>query len=437
MDAVEHPVFYSKEELKHSYDECEPSFALVLESLQSELKKIVSCVSTPAFKYRVKTFRSYYRKLVKSHPPRSPFMPLLTDILGIRIICSFLEDIRTVEKQILDNFTVFEVERKGADRTFSEFGYESVHMLVHIPQAIYDACISPELRQKFCEPLLCEIQIRTILQDAWAEVEHELVYKSEFSPFDLPLRRKLASMNAMLSLADIVFQEIRDYQNKLNSEIDLRRTAFYEQADILSGGKLDAGGEINKSSALLKAMGNASPYVQGTVDDMLLEAIHAHNVGDLNKAIDIYTRILNAQAAANPVALSVIYKHRGMAYFAQNKYEEAKRDFLTSVEKDVNNYMALYYVGIVYSVLNEEKEALVYFDRSLRINTYQSHVYYRKALALFSLSRFEESLENLNTASSLGLRDGECEHLRSLLNEKLSAQEGRKETLQEQEQSPS
>ena len=109
-----------------------------------------------------------------------------------------------------------------------------------------------------------------------------------------------------------------------------------------------------------------------------------------------------------------------MAYFAQNKYEEAKRDFLTSVEKDVNNYMALYYVGIVYSVLNEEKEALVYFDRSLRINTYQSHVYYRKALALFSLGRFEESLENLNTASSLGLRDGECEHLRSLLNEKLT-----------------
>jgi len=315
---------------------------------------------------------------------------------------------------------VFEVERKGADRTFSEFGYESVHMLVHIPPAIYDACISAELRKKFREPLLCEIQIRTILQDAWAEVEHELVYKSEFSPFDLPLRRKLASMNAMLSLADIVFQEIRDYQNKLNSEIDLRRTAFYEQADILSGGKLDAGGEINKSSALLKAMGNASPYVQGTVDDMLLEAIHAHNVGDLNKAIDIYTRILNAQAAANPVALSVIYKHRGMAYFAQNKYEEAKRDFLTSVEKDVNNYMALYYVGIVYSVLNEEKEALVYFDRSLRINTYQSHVYYRKALALFSLGRFEESLENLNTASSLGLRDGECEHLRNLLNEKLT-----------------
>ena len=37
MDAVEHPVFYSKEELKHSYDDCEPSFALVLESLQSEL----------------------------------------------------------------------------------------------------------------------------------------------------------------------------------------------------------------------------------------------------------------------------------------------------------------------------------------------------------------------------------------------------------------
>lgn len=39
MNAAESPVFYSKEELKRSYGECEPSFALVLESLQNELKK--------------------------------------------------------------------------------------------------------------------------------------------------------------------------------------------------------------------------------------------------------------------------------------------------------------------------------------------------------------------------------------------------------------
>ncbi|MGI5173954.1 tetratricopeptide repeat protein [Treponema sp. OMZ 840] len=419
MSVQKQPVFYSKEALKRLYEKSMPSFSAVLETVQTELKKNVSCVSTPAFKYRVKTFKSYYRKLVKMRPTPSPLMPLLTDILGIRIICSFLEDIRIVEKYVLDTFDVFEVERKGADRTFSEFGYESVHILVHIPQPVYDECVPPDLKDAFQGPLLCEIQIRTILQDAWAEVEHELVYKSEFSPFDLPLRRKLASMNAMLSLADIVFQEIRDYQNKLNSELDLRRSSFYGQADILSAGKLDAGDEINKSSPLLKELGNASPYVQGTVDDMLLEALHSHNIGDLDKAIDIYTRILDTQAAANPIVLSVIYKHRGMAYFAQNDYEKAKKDFLTSVEKDVNNYMALYYVGIIYSVLNEEKQALVYFDRALEKNAYQPHVYYRKALALFRLNRFAESSQTLDIGVSLGLKDSESVRLRRLLEEKL------------------
>ncbi|WP_449189739.1 (p)ppGpp synthetase [Treponema lecithinolyticum] len=414
--------FRSKDELYRLYDECKNIFVLLLEELLKELKKSISCVSMPSFKYRIKDFNSYYRKLLKIAPSapsvlESNKLPVLTDLLGVRVICSFLEDIGSAEKQILERFDVCELERKGSERTFSEFGYESVHILLKIPQYIYDRVLSKEQKKLIPDGLVCEIQIRTILQDAWAEVEHELVYKSEFSPFDLPLRRKLASMNAMLSLADIVFQEIRDYQNKLNSEIDMRRTSFYEQADILSADKLDADGEINKMSSSLKEFASSSPYVQGTVDDMLLEAIHAHNIGNLDSAIDIYSRILQAKAAAKPVVLSVIYKHRGMAYFAQNRYEEAKKDFLTSVEKNANNYMSLYYVGIVYSVLNEEEKALEYFDRSLEINKYQSHVYYRKALALFHLSRFEQSLDNLNIAFALGLSDAEAQRLRlSLVN---------------------
>jgi len=419
MNASRHHGFYSKVELKRSYDECKPVFEFLVEAMQNALKKHVFCVSAPSFKCRIKDFKSYYRKLIRQRPASVSGVPLLSDILGIRVICAFLEDIKHVENQITENFEVFEVECKGADRTFSEFGYESVHILVHIPPEIYAEAVTSDLEKLFDGPLLCEIQIRTILQDAWAEVEHELVYKAEFSPFDLPLRRKLASMNAMLSLADIVFQEIRDYQNKFNSEVERRRNRFYEQADILSVGKLDAGDELNKTSTLLKGMGSSSPYVQGTVDEMLLEAIHAHNTGDLDCALDIYSRILELKSASNPILLSVIYKHRGMAYFAKNEYEKAKCDFLASVEKDANNYMALYYVGIMYSVLNEERQALIYFDRALEKNRYQPHVYYRKALALFRLNRFEESSETLEIGTALGLKNSEASRLRELLNLKL------------------
>jgi hypothetical protein len=76
------------------------------------------------------------------------------------------------------------------------------------------------------EPLLCEIQLCTTLQDAWSEVEHELIYKKDFSPFDEPMKRKVAALNANLTLSGTLFQEIRDYQRKLQMELHKRRESF-------------------------------------------------------------------------------------------------------------------------------------------------------------------------------------------------------------------
>ena len=53
------------------------------------------------------------------------------------------------------------------------------------------------------------------MQDAWAEVEHELVYKSDITLPNQSIRRKLASLNATLTLSDLIFQEIRDYQKEI------------------------------------------------------------------------------------------------------------------------------------------------------------------------------------------------------------------------------
>ncbi|MFS6554050.1 hypothetical protein VPJ68_00820, partial [Parabacteroides distasonis] len=112
----------------------------------------------------------------------------------------------------------------------------------------------------------------TILQDAWAEVEHELIYKTEFTPFDAPLRRKLASVNASLSLADTIFQEIRDYQKNFQRQVDRRRASFYSQADVITdnenGLSFSEKGDLPKEE-----IGRPSPYVHGTIDDMILRAL--------------------------------------------------------------------------------------------------------------------------------------------------------------------
>lgn len=408
---------HSKDLLQQNYEEYEDVFKTILRGVELKLKDTLKLTSMPTFKTRVKKFESYYRKVIRVKPQSllEDSLPTLTDMLGIRVICAFLEDLATVERQIVENFKIKEIERKGAEQTFKEFGYESIHILIEIPE---DLIPSKEMGIVLPPDLVCEIQIRTILQNAWAEVEHELVYKSEFSPFDLPLRRKLASMNASLTLADIVFQEIRDYQNKLNSELDCRRSSFYEKADEMSNELL-----LPKESKIIEKqydnIAPSSPYVHGTIDDLILEAIHSHNNGNMQKAVQIYTRIIESKPEPNPIVLSVIYKHRGMAHFAMNNFDDALLDFKKSTEYDSNNFRSFYYIGIVYSVIGENAKALEVFDKSLEINQYQSHVYYRKALAWYALADYSNAMNCLNKAQKLGLKNEDCQRLQENLVKKL------------------
>lgn len=402
-----------KKALNNAYDSYKSSLKETVTAIENDLRSVLNLSSMPTFKSRVKKFNSYYRKVLRIKPDSfgKQSLPVLTDLIGIRVICAFLEDLSVVEQQIVDRYEIVEIERKGADKSFSEFGYESTHILIKIPPRIKD-------RYRLPEGLVCEIQIRTILQDAWAEVEHELVYKSEFSPFDLPLKRKLASMNASLSLADIIFQEIRDYQNKLNTELDKRRFAFYDMADKLSDDKIFDKFDVKKAP-VDKSIMSASPYVQGTIDDMILDAIHAHNSGNLDVAIEIYTKIIQAEPVPNDIVLAVIFKHRGMAFFAQNNFDGALADFKSSVEHDPKNFRSFYYIGIVYSVKDDEQSAIEYFDKSLALNQYQAHVYYRKALSLYHLNDYAASMAELSKCQSLDLDNEECQTLRANLIKKL------------------
>lgn len=403
----------NRDDLHNTYVEYLPSLKEALDRFVALLNECVNIPSVPSYKARVKDFNSLYRKLLRvcsSSDFNKDFeFSKITDFLGVRIICPFLQDIAAVEKCLSSTFSIVEVERKGSDRTFREFGYESTHVLIDIPLSISKDLSLPE-------GLLCEIQIRTILQDAWAEVEHELVYKSEFSPFDLPLKRKLASINASLSLADIIFQEIRDYQTKLNKELDKRRGSFYNQADIEASFseqlQLVAPKDLSESLDV-----PTLPYVQGTIDDMLLDAIEAHNKGNLDKAIEIYSGIIETKP--NEIILSVIYKHRGMAYFAQSKYLDALSDFRLSAQAQPTNFRAYYYIGIALSVLGNDIESIEYFDKSLHLNPYQPYVYYRKAFALYNAGNYSGALVSLDKSVSLGFKKDQEKQLRLLIAKKI------------------
>lgn len=414
----------SKGNIEELYNSYYPIFSCILNNIQNMLAGDLDLNPRPVLKSRIKSFKSYYAKVVRQRSEtiyRTDKLVCLTDMIGIRVVCAFLEDISKVVKQISEKYSVREIERKGESMSFKEFGYESVHILINIPAECLDlSVLNPSLVKDLPIPeeLCCEIQVRTILQDAWAEVEHELIYKTEFTPFDEPLRRKLACVNASLSLADTIFQEIRDYQKNFQRAVDERRETFYKKADVITDQENDLRIQNGQGEPQKEDIGRVSPYVRGTIDDMILRALQAHNGGNLDLAVTIYSDILNSKSQMNDTVLSVIYKHRGMAFFAQNKYKEALEDFEKSAGLGKDNFRSIYYMGIVYGVMGQNEKALDAFTKSLEINGFQSHAYYRRALTYFNLSDFQKSIEDLNAAKRLGLDNEECKALRAKLNKK-------------------
>ena len=394
-----------KESLRIEFEAAVKTRYTTVKDTEARLESVLaSLASPPTMKVRIKKFQSYYRKYL--HLLRNgDANPKITDLMGIRIICPFIEDLAAAENLIKEHFNVIETEQKG-HFNFKEFGYESTHLLIKIPDDIVAA-----QGDTGCDVI--EIQIRTTLQDAWAEVEHELYYKAEFSPFDVPMKRKLAAVNASLTLADIVFQEIRDYQKKLNSQLDKRRESFYQKIEEATDAVLfsDTLQKDNFLEIPVKDKENIS------IDDLLLNALSFHNKNRFEEAITVYSRILEL----NPekTITSIIYKHRGMAFFAQSKYHEATADFSFALALDKKSYKAAYYRGVVQSVLKHYSQAIDDYSLSLEINPYQAFCLYRRGQAYFHVGDYPQALADCEAAFSMEPDDGQIQKFRDLVKAKL------------------
>ena len=150
---------------------------------------------------------------------------------------------------------------------------------------------------------------------------------------------------------------------------------------------------------------------------MIFNAIRAHNSNDFSTAEALYTKILNQKP--NALVASIVYKHRGMAFFAQGLYENAYNDFFASLEENPQNFRSYYYAGIVLRMMDKHSEAITMFTKSLEINGYQAHVYFRRALAYFEENQLVLALHDLDNAVALGLSLEEEKKLRAAIAKKI------------------
>lgn len=165
-----------------------------------------------SIKTRVKSLESITEKLNRRNLPFSTqsIEENLTDIAGIRIICSFREDIYFLADCLLEQDDITLIQRKDYIENPKENGYRSLHLIVEVP-------IFLEHKKKMMK---VEVQLRTIAMDFWASLEHKIYYKfegnaPEYISKDLQECAKMVSEldDKMLSLNEAI-QECIAQQDK-------------------------------------------------------------------------------------------------------------------------------------------------------------------------------------------------------------------------------
>ena len=142
------------------------------------------------------------RRLLAADRAADPLSEI-TDQVGVRVITYVQRDIDAVAELLAEELTVLDDRDLGRE-TASEgrFGYASRHLLVSSAAGEHPAY----------GPVQCaSIQLRTVLQHAWAEFEHDIRYKGSVPPEQVPdLDRRFTLAAGLLELADREFSAIRD-----------------------------------------------------------------------------------------------------------------------------------------------------------------------------------------------------------------------------------
>jgi putative GTP pyrophosphokinase len=138
----------------------------------------------------------------------------ITDLAGVRVITFFPRTIEDVCRCIQEQFQVIEkVDHTATAQKEERLGYQSVHYVVRL-----GANRSGLAEYQKFKSLVAEIQVRTVMQHAWAEIEHDIRYKST-SAIPSAISRRFMTLAGLLEIADREFQAIQE-EDEL-----LRRTA--------------------------------------------------------------------------------------------------------------------------------------------------------------------------------------------------------------------
>ncbi len=129
----------------------------------------------------------------------------LNDIAGIRVVCSYIDDIYTIADALTQQDDITLIARKDYIANPKPNGYRSLHLIVEVP--VFFA--------EMTKPMKVEVQIRTMAMDFWASLEHQLKYKHEIPEQELIMNR-LSECAEAIAATDAKMLSIRNQIESLS-----------------------------------------------------------------------------------------------------------------------------------------------------------------------------------------------------------------------------
>jgi putative GTP pyrophosphokinase len=359
----------SSESILAEYDSSQPLYVDLAGRTEQLIRELLRArqIRVHAITSRPKTRDSLRDKLQRSQHAYAKLNEI-TDLAGVRVIAYFYDDVDKIAKMIEQEFEVDQANSVDKRKTLEpdRFGYVSVHYVVSLSAS---RRALPEYAHLASGKL--EIQIRSVLQHAWAEIEHDLGYKTE-KAVPAPIRRSFCRLAGLLEIADGEFVNIRTnlrhYERAVVKQIrDEPSTVMLDKAslsayvsDSLVLAKADgdlalAVGAVMRFSEqyidiLLKNLTSAGFDTIASVDNALqaagkrLTAFQLalfpkgrwSNLSDTDKGVSLYHLCLYVAAPKGEEAISSYLKSIGLSEalsFPVESFSKQVAEAYTSVQK--------------------------------------------------------------------------------------------------------
>ena len=137
----------------------------------------------------------------------------LNDVAGIRVVCSYIDDIYTIAEALTKQDDITLINKKDYIKNPKPNGYRSLHLIVEVPVFFAENT----------KPMRVEVQIRTMAMDFWASLEHQLKYKHEIPEQEIIINQ-LTECAEAIAATDAKMMDIRcqiENMNDVPSEDDI------------------------------------------------------------------------------------------------------------------------------------------------------------------------------------------------------------------------